>query len=364
RARPGRGRPGGGGLCAPPPPLPEGRVAAARRYWQHYMLLWQARRSIADGWANVNSTATAPSWYCLDAAKQSIDTARELARGPDPNLAPSEIERRLADVMAEEVRRPVVLALRGTPLKIIGDEPVWNSEFTLTRGPGDRVGFPVYWIEPPGPPYAKPNPNLSGRRLESRLVQEQSVKHQVRFDSLPKPADAAKPGELRMTVLYRGQRYVAKTELRLAGPPPLTAASVPAPPGPGRRSGSPGPHEAHQLWCDILLGVVGDHQPLDVVRRVGEGGQVYLRLLARRRRKIEPSDVVQETLFRAHEQRYVPWVGRLRTGRSAPLSPGGPARRLAPAARGSRSAFAVFLVTPTARWREEEYGPAPCSGPP
>src|SRR5262249_42573820 len=41
-------------LAAPAPPLSDEPAAADRRYWQHYLLLWQARRSIADGWANVN----------------------------------------------------------------------------------------------------------------------------------------------------------------------------------------------------------------------------------------------------------------------------------------------------------------------
>jgi hypothetical protein len=206
-------------LTDPVAPLAgEDPATTAVKYWRHYFLLWQARRSVADGWANLNSTSDAPSWYCRDAAKLSLDTARPLARGADPNLAPQEIDRRLADLRTEEGRQPVVLALKSPdkPLAIC-DEPTWDFQFTLSRrNPDDRVGFPVYWIDEPPAAFGRIDSTRTGRKVQPALVKDASRDESFRFTLAARPT--GDPGELVTNVLYRGQPYRKPTKLMPSGP--------------------------------------------------------------------------------------------------------------------------------------------------
>src|SRR5205823_9035543 len=119
--------------------------------------------------------------------------------------APQEIERRLADRRAEERRQPVVLDLPPSKPLAICDEPSWDFRFTLTRKPDDRVGFPVFWIDPPAKDYGETDPAKLGRQVQPGLGKETSVVTPFRFTLPARPAGP--PAEVVANVLYRGQPY-------------------------------------------------------------------------------------------------------------------------------------------------------------
>ncbi len=208
-------------------PIGEDPPAAERRFRQHAFLLWHARRTVNDGWANLNSTAAAPSWYCMDAAKLCLDTARPLALGTEPNLPPLEIERRLKSLNQVQALGPVILDLQGPEESTITDAPVWNVDFTLSRAAKDVVGFPVFWVTPPGPELLKADPTHLGRKSEPRLSTQESVTHRLQFAAVPQKADSGASGQFTTRVLYRGHIYERTTELRPTGSPSRTLVYSP-----------------------------------------------------------------------------------------------------------------------------------------
>lgn len=199
-----------------PPP------AAEQRYWRHYLLLWQAKRATTEGWADV-AAGPPDQWYCRKAVKLLIDSAEELVRGNDPNMSPTEIDRRLADARAERARVPASLDLFAPPERTIADEPSWEFAFRVTPSPKAAIGFPVYWLTPPGLPYTQPNPGASARKLEAGFVEAKNpeVTQTTPFAGVPRTADVTTPGKLTTTVLYRGHRYEKVTDVLLAGTPTL-----------------------------------------------------------------------------------------------------------------------------------------------
>ena len=93
-------------LADPAAPLATDPPAAEQRYRRHYLLLWQAERAVRGGWDDV-AQSPPDQWYCRKAARLFTEQAKELVRGPDANLLPAEIDRRLADsrlAEAEHVR--------------------------------------------------------------------------------------------------------------------------------------------------------------------------------------------------------------------------------------------------------------------
>jgi len=215
-------------LAEPATPIRAGDpLGAEQRYWRHDFLLWQADRTIRAGWADV-AAGPPDQWYCRKAANLCLETAKELIRGSDPNLSPNEIDRRLADARSQEKVAPVVFTLTAPKTRELADEPAWEFDFTLTPSAPTSLGFPVYWLTTPGPPYHAANPALQGRKLEQRFVRgETSVRQQIPFTAIPRTQDVNDPGKLLTTVLYRGHRYDSLTEVRLAGTPSLDWRYIP-----------------------------------------------------------------------------------------------------------------------------------------
>ena len=196
-------------------------TAAEQRYWQHYFLLGQAGRTLSAGWADV-AQGSPDQWYCRKAAKLYLDTAAELVRGADPNLPPAELERRLADVEAARKLTPTVFTLTAPKSRELADEPGWEYGFELIPSGGTGIGFPVRWITSPGPPYNVVPPKEGLRVAEPRFVGgEKTVRDRAGFAAIPRAEDVTQPGRLTTTVLYRGHRYEAVTDIRLAGTPTL-----------------------------------------------------------------------------------------------------------------------------------------------
>lgn len=209
-------------LADPVAPIRAGDpLGAEQRFWRHYFLLWQAERSIRAGWADV-AAGPPDQWYCRKAAAICIDTAKELIGGTNPSLSPPETERRLADSRATEKLEPVVFTLTAPKSRELADEPAWDFAFSLTPSARASLGYPVYWLNTPGPPYHTANPAHQGRKLESRFTRgAASTLEQIPFAAIPRSQDVNDPGRLFTNVLYRGHRYDALTEVRLAGTPSL-----------------------------------------------------------------------------------------------------------------------------------------------
>jgi hypothetical protein len=209
-------------VADPAAPLDAGESppAAEQRFWRHYFLLWQAERAIADGWADVAPTDRPEEWYARRAARLFVESAEGLIRGSEPNLSPDEVNRRLADCRKAAGLMPVVLDPSVPPAKELTDVRSWEFGFTV-RSPGP-VGYPVYWLEPPGPRFGKLDVKELGRKLEDGLSGPGAeATHRVRFEGVPRGEDAPEPGRLVTTVLYRGHRYQNLTRVELAGTPTL-----------------------------------------------------------------------------------------------------------------------------------------------
>jgi hypothetical protein len=212
--------------AAPLNPADEAPTAAEQRYSRHTLLLWQAKRLVAEGWAEVGSRSSAPEWYCKRVADQLIATAEELVIGPDSKdrMPAAELDRRLALCRAARDREPVALEIRSAPDLDVADDPEWRFSFEIARRTRGAVGFPVYWLKPPGEPYARPEPSHSARAAARGLADSDgsSVRGPTtRFKPAARPGERVKPGELVTTVLYRGQQYERPTRVHLAGTPTL-----------------------------------------------------------------------------------------------------------------------------------------------
>lgn len=72
-------------------------LADERRFWTHELLLWQARRTAADGWASLFNGAVAKP-YCEEAGMRYAQAAEKLILAGNANLESSERKRKLADV--------------------------------------------------------------------------------------------------------------------------------------------------------------------------------------------------------------------------------------------------------------------------
>jgi hypothetical protein len=212
--------------AAPLRPTDEPPPAAEQRYWRHALLLWQAKRTVTEGWAGVGSRSSAPEWYCRKVADQLVATAEEEVIGPDPKdrMPPAELDRRLALCKAERARPVVELELKATADVDVADDPSWPFSFEIARRAPGPVGFPVYWLKPPGEPYAKPDPDIPLRHAERGLADggKPAVRSPVvKFKPAARPGEQAPPGELLTTVFYRGHLYEKPTRVLLAGTPTL-----------------------------------------------------------------------------------------------------------------------------------------------
>lgn len=196
-------------------------IEAERRLWQHEFLTWQARRTLADGWASVKTTPDAPDWYCKDSAKLAIDAAKKRT-GAAENAPENGSIPRLRDV--EELRKydPLQLALSGPLPKAICDDPSWTYAFTVARLPQgrERIGFPVSWVKPPTKEYGTADPNQLERHIVVGLDQKDAVERgPVRFSNPAAPEKKVGCEEIVGNALYRGHRYETITGLRSGGTP-------------------------------------------------------------------------------------------------------------------------------------------------
>jgi hypothetical protein len=213
---------------AAPCMLAEAPTAIEQRYWQHKLLLNQARRTTGDGWADVGP-GPPDTWYCRKAAAIYIASARTLVGGSAP-LSPPEEARRYMECNAEATRLPTVLTLVAADAKEIADEPSWKFPFSVVRQKNTIVGFPIYWLTEPGEPYHAPSKTPLTRTRETAFFKAgvDSVPMSRDFTAPAKLVEKAEPGKLVTTVLYRGHLYEKPTQLVLAGTPSLDIHQAPA----------------------------------------------------------------------------------------------------------------------------------------
>ena len=213
---------------AAPCTLPENPTNLEQRYWQHKLLLNQARRATGDGWADVGQ-GPPDAWYCRKAAANYISSARSLVGGTAP-LSPPEEARRFAECKAEAERLPAVLTLGLPDVVEVADEPKWIFPVTLKRAKSDAIGFPVYWLTEPGDTYHSPTKLGSARSREVGFVKAglESAMLGREFTAPPNLVEKAEPGRIVTTVLYRGHLYEKPTQIVLAGKPSLDIHQAPA----------------------------------------------------------------------------------------------------------------------------------------
>jgi hypothetical protein len=209
-------------------------VAALQRQRRQSFLLWQAQRTIAEGWANVGSTSTRTrpanpdEWYCRKSALNLIGTAESLIREnateltgrPAESLAPAELDRWLVDCRQEAARRPAVLVLSAPPARDVADEPDWTFAFSMSAEEKAAVGYPVSWLAAPGKPYPQADPAALARRVEADFPAGRlpAARH-IRFVATEKLRDEKGTGKLSTALFYRGHIYENTTEVLLVGAP-------------------------------------------------------------------------------------------------------------------------------------------------
>jgi hypothetical protein len=188
-----------------------------------------------EGWADVAPT-TPDGWYCRKIAGLLVSSAQaliledaaELTGRPAENLSPGELDRWLSDCRTEAARRPIVLNLSAESDHMVTDEKSWTFGFSMTVPDKDKenVGYPVSWLNAPPLPYPQAAPDSILRRVERDFIGgKSSASRQVKFtakdspDNKKSPVNAAEPGKLTSTALYRGHLYQQPTLVSLVGAP-------------------------------------------------------------------------------------------------------------------------------------------------
>ncbi len=148
-------------------------VAADQRFRRHSLLLWEAQRATAEGWADVART-NSDGWYCRKIAALLVGSAETLIREnatemtgrPVENMSPGDLDRWLADCRLEAKRRPVELTLKAPPGEVVTDDPGWDFAFTVTAAEKDKgtIGFPVSWLDAPPATKLAPYPQAERGR--------------------------------------------------------------------------------------------------------------------------------------------------------------------------------------------------------
>ncbi len=214
-------------------------VAIEQRYWQHFLLLWQAERTNAAGWADLTS-GPPDKWYCREVGQLYTKSARELiGAGDGSKLTPDQDKRRTNLVVAVEKLRPVVFEVKDdyTGHRLgLADDPSFTYRFSVIPNIPKAgsipatLGFPVYEVTPPGSPYTVPNPELMGRKLLDEYVRAGAtgeLTKSIDFKTVSGAKDPGKPGKLTTTVLYRGYKPTTNTDIALAGDPSLDWRYIP-----------------------------------------------------------------------------------------------------------------------------------------
>lgn len=206
----------------PAAPVANDPPAALLRISRHDLLLGQARRALADGYADFIHGPD-DQWYCATAARRFADGAKSLVGGDEPNLDAKELDRRLASVRAVEALRPARLVVAAPKSLDLTDEPEWGFDYTVRPGEPANfpVGFPVAWMVPPGAPFDLRDGTATKRQVMPEFVEGiASAPRRFRF-STAKDAPATATAAIGTRVLHRGFLYDVKTALALAGKPSL-----------------------------------------------------------------------------------------------------------------------------------------------
>ena len=207
--------------------LPRDRSPASeeRRYWTHEMLLWQAKRTAADGWASLTTGPTTKP-YCEEAGERYVQAAEKLILGNNPAFETRERDRRLfkAKNTRALLKSPEFTLDWGDRNRSLFEAIEWSIAYIITPAQDLAVGYPVLRIDPLSGPLRLANPMMSTRlRIDDfadRKVAAVNHTRVVQF-AFQKERTTSGSGEVCVDLLYRGHIFEMKTNVRLLDRPDI-----------------------------------------------------------------------------------------------------------------------------------------------
>lgn len=202
---------------------------ALRQLRQRDLLLWQARRTLADHWYS-EDPALEP--YYRTAGLRFVDDARRI----DPR--PLRL-RTSAQTVQTALERPGQLAFQGPARLVLTSEQRVEVEYRLQPDPSlpTASGFPVFWVDP-GRDLQSLVPQAGhrivqpiGSQTEAPILCTFASPRLSQAEESPLPAPRVEHSTCGVRGLFRGQRFEMETALDLHLLPDLVAGRHPVPAG-------------------------------------------------------------------------------------------------------------------------------------
>ena len=190
-------------------PVGRNPVAIERRYWTHKLLVEQAKRAAADGWADTDPAAAQP--YALLAANRYLDGAVTVLFEGEP----SENDPRRKAIESERSKLAVPRFELSIPVRLdITDRPVESLPYTI-KPTGASTGYPVVRVRNVSLPL-KAKETQNTYRVVPEFVEASTAIARRDLGFTVATTETGSTGKFDLDLLFRGHLLTKPVEARVA----------------------------------------------------------------------------------------------------------------------------------------------------